>query len=93
MRQSIRVIISGRVQGVGYRAWVIATASQQGLRGWVRNRSDGSVEAVFHGEESKIFAMIEACKEGPPASRVNSIESFTYKDEISEGPFAAKPTA
>ncbi len=47
MPKTIRVIISGRVQGVGYRAWTVAMAGDSGLKGWVRNRSDGTVEAVF----------------------------------------------
>lgn len=92
MIQSIRVIITGRVQGVGYRAWVISTASKMGLRGWVRNRSNGSIEAVFSGNEASVFAMIEACKEGPEIARVNSIESYAWKDEIIDALFAARPT-
>jgi acylphosphatase len=92
MAQSIRVVITGRVQGVGFRAWVIATASRMGLKGWVRNRSDGSVEAVFSGEEVTVFAMIESCKEGPPASRVDGIASYTWNETVDNGPFAARPT-
>jgi acylphosphatase len=92
MELSIRVVISGRVQGVGYRAWTVAAASKMQLKGWVRNRNDGSVEAVFNGEEADVHAMIEACKEGPPASRVNSIESYAWKEEIEAGPFVARPT-
>ena len=63
MINTIRVVISGRVQGVGYRAWTVEKATHLGLGGWVRNRNEGSVEAVFNGEETVIAAMVEACKE------------------------------
>ena len=89
---AVRVIISGRVQGVGYRAWTISTASKRGLQGWVRNRSDGSVEAVFSGEEETVLAMIESCKDGPVTARVGRIESFTWKEKIEVGIFTARPT-
>ena len=91
MIDSIRLVIHGRVQGLGYRAWAVETATHLGLSGWVRNRSDGTVEAVFRGEESVIADMFEACKTGPKSAQVDRIESFTYKEEIS-GLFAARPT-
>jgi len=91
MIDTIRIIIHGRVQGVGYRAWAVETATHFGLGGWVRNRNDGTVEAIFRGEETVIAEMIEACKQGPKAARVESIESFTCKEEIS-GLFSARPT-
>ena len=59
------IIVHGRVQGVGFRAFVEVEALTRGLEGWVRNRSDGSVEAVFAGEEDAVAAMIEACQRGP----------------------------
>jgi acylphosphatase len=68
------VIIRGRVQGVGYRAWVEHAALRQGLEGWVRNRRDGAVEAVFAGTAEAVDAMVEACHRGPPAARVSAIE-------------------
>ncbi len=92
MINAIRVLIHGRVQGVGYRAWVVESATHLGLSGWVRNRNDGSVEAVFKGEETMIEEMFEACKTGPAASHVERIESFTWKEEV-EGLFMAKPNA
>jgi len=88
---AIRIVITGRVQGVGYRAWAVAMASSLGLKGWVRNRSDGTVEALFHGEETVIEAMIDACKEGPPAARVDKIVSYECEEEINER-FTARPT-
>ena len=68
------VIIRGRVQGVGYRAWTEYTALERGLQGWVRNRRDGSVEALFAGPPDAVAAMIEACREGPGGSRVDAID-------------------
>jgi acylphosphatase len=88
---AVRVLISGRVQGVGYRAWTVATANKLGIKGWVRNLSSGQVEALFSGEEPAVGAMIEACKKGPSASRVDKIESFTAAIP-EENAFFAKPT-
>ena len=59
------VLIRGRVQGVGYRAWTERTACERGLGGWVRNRRDGAVEAVFMGETAAVDAMLAACRAGP----------------------------
>ena len=92
MADTRRVLISGRVQGVGYRAWTVATARHLELQGWVRNLSNGTVEAVFSGEEEDINTMIEACKSGPPAAQVESIEQFSWEEEIGSG-FATRPTA
>jgi acylphosphatase len=69
-----RLGISGRVQGVAYRAWTVETATSLGLRGWVRNRRDGSVEALIVGPEVSVARMIEACRRGPPAARVDRVE-------------------
>ena len=68
-----RLMIRGRVQGVGYRAWVDHEARRLGLQGWVRNRRDGSVEAVFEGEEKIVTDMIASCRNGPPSSRVDGV--------------------
>jgi len=68
------VVIRGRVQGVGYRAWTEVTALERGLQGWVRNRRDGSVEALFAGLEEAVAAMIEACRRGPPGARVDFVD-------------------
>ena len=69
-----RVVISGRVQGVGYRAWTEYTAIELGLEGWVRNRRDGTVEALFAGPHEAVEAMLEACRQGPPGARVEAID-------------------
>lgn len=73
-----RLRIEGRVQGVGYRAWMVREARRLGLAGWVRNRADGSVEAVIAGPEPAVQALLTACRRGPIAARVDRIlEDFT----------------
>lgn len=67
------VMITGRVQGVGYRQWAAFEAGRAGLSGFVRNRVDGSVEALFAGSEGQVAAMIERCWRGPPAARVENV--------------------
>jgi acylphosphatase len=68
------VMILGRVQGVGYRAWTEHTATSLGLQGWVRNRRDGSVEAVFAGSVEIVDRMIAECWHGPISSRVDAVD-------------------
>ena len=70
----VQARISGRVQGVWYRAWTEKQAIARHLRGWVRNLSDGSVEAVFAGERAQVEAMLDACRQGPTEARVLNIE-------------------
>ena len=75
--QTIRhVVIRGRVQGVGFRAWTEYTALDRGLEGWVRNRRDGSVEAVFAGPAEAVEAMIAECRRGPPGARIDSLDQW-----------------
>jgi len=71
---TINVRIRGRVQGVWYRGWTEEQAASRGLRGWVRNRRDGSVEALFCGPPALVEEMIESCWTGPPAARVEAVE-------------------
>jgi acylphosphatase len=68
------VMFHGRVQGVGFRAFVEDEASLRGLEGWVRNRRSGSVEAVLAGEAADVDAVIETCRKGPPSARVDRID-------------------
>lgn len=68
------VVVRGRVQGVGFRMWVEDMAERWGLEGWVRNRRDGSVEAVFSGPEPAVLAAIQACREGPRGARVEAVD-------------------
>jgi len=72
-RAVLRVSIKGRVQGVGYRAWVEYQATQSGLEGWVRNRRDGSVEALFVGRGKVVAEMVALCRHGPPGARVEAV--------------------
>jgi acylphosphatase len=76
MTQDIRhVMVRGRVQGVGYRAWVEHEALRRGLDGWVRNRRDGNVEAVFAGPPDAVAAMVAACRRGPSSARVEGVDA------------------
>ena len=90
----IQVTIRGRVQGVGYRAWLEHQAITCGLEGWVRNRRDGSVEALFAGAPAAVEAMVAACWQGPPHARVDAV---TVEDAGGEGDgvagFGQVPTA
>ena len=70
------VRIRGTVQGVFFRKWVVTEATRRGLRGWVRNRGDGSLEAVFSGEMSAVRAMVKACYQGPPKAQVSQVLQF-----------------
>ena len=69
-----RVVIRGRVQGVGFRAWTGDEARRRALDGWVRNRRDGAVEAVFAGPRETVADMIDACRRGPPLARVDALD-------------------
>ncbi len=71
--RTVRVRISGRVQGVGYRDWTERTAGDLGLSGWVRNVRDGSVETLLSGAPAKVGAMIARCRRGPRAAVVSSV--------------------
>ena len=79
--RAVHVTITGRVQGVWYRGWTVKEATALGLTGWVRNRRDGSVEAVFSGEESRISTMIARCRKGPPLARVDNL---AVEDNVAE---------
>lgn len=85
LNQSVRVRIYGRVQGVWFRGWTVREASDRGLSGWVRNRADGSVEAVFAGAEADVQDMIASCRRGPPAARVDRIEQAVETAAIEPG--------
>ena len=74
MDVTIQVLIRGRVQGVGYRAWTKGMAVERGVEGWVRNCRDGSVEALFAGAEELVLTVIELCREGPQGARVDAID-------------------
>jgi acylphosphatase len=88
---AVRVLISGRVQGVWYRGWTVETAAAKRLRGWVRNRRDGRVEALFIGPEADVEAMIATCRDGPPMARVERVERVPAENDGSVG-FRQLPT-
>jgi acylphosphatase len=75
------VTIRGRVQGVGYRAWVERHASAHGLEGWVRNRRDGSVEAVFAGPADIVADMVTSCRQGPSSAGVDAVNEAPASSE------------
>lgn len=89
--RTVRLRITGRVHGVGYRAWATRTAAALRVHGWVRNRSDGSVEALATGADDAVATMTEACRRGPPGARVTEV---TIADDQDDGSvcFVARPT-
>jgi acylphosphatase len=95
-RKTVRALISGKVQGVWYRGWTVDRAQALGLSGWVRNRRDGTVEAVFAGPQGAVDAMLAQCREGPPLARVAEVTVTPAGDAAEgEGPagFEQRPTA
>jgi acylphosphatase len=90
-KKTVRLLITGQVQGVGYRIWATRAAKGLGLRGWVRNRADGSVEMLAIGPSETVAAIIEACRQGPRAARVAAVIVIDSEDDGSLG-FSALPT-
>jgi acylphosphatase len=90
--RTVHVHIEGRVQGVGFRYWTERVATKLGLVGWVRNRRDGSVEAVFSGPADAIAEMLQRCHDGPPAARVDHVH-VVDEDDPPAASFEVKPTA
>lgn len=88
---AVRARIHGKVQGVGYRAWTVREATSLQLDGWVRNRIDGTVEALFVGDEQNVKAMLDRCLKGPLLARVKHVETEPAQG-ITEKGFQQKPT-
>jgi acylphosphatase len=86
-----RLIVSGRVQGVGFRWWTRGQARRLGLRGWARNRSDGTVEILAIGPQAAIDRLAEACARGPEGARPHGVERAAATDDGSAG-FEQRPT-
>lgn len=86
-----RLAIIGRVQGVGFRAFVAHAAARHAVRGWVRNRIDGSVEALLIGEPDSVRRVTEACDRGPFSARVDRVEASAAQDDGTQG-FVERPT-
>ncbi|HYH17685.1 MAG TPA: acylphosphatase [Azospirillum sp.] len=90
-RKAVLARIEGRVQGVWYRGWTVERATGLGLSGWVRNRADGSVEALFAGPATAVDAMLSACRDGPPAAVVRDVLTEEAGDP-GPGGFHQRPT-
>ncbi len=86
------MFISGTVQGVWFRAWTVQEAQARDLDGWVRNRRDGRVEAVFAGPSARVDDMLLACRSGPPAAEVADVISTPQAEDPGAG-FRKLPTA
>lgn len=89
--QSISVVVTGRVQGVGYRWFVRDLASLRAVSGWVRNRRDGAVEAEFHGDRAQIEAILDAMRTGPAHARIDGLEVREIAVRTADG-FEIRPT-
>ncbi|MEX2642832.1 MAG: acylphosphatase [Acetobacterales bacterium] len=91
--KAVRVVIDGRVQRVGFRAWTVEQAGLRGLRGWVRNRTDGTVEALFAGAPDAVDKVLEVCRDGPEWAQVSTVrQELADADEVPAG-FEQRPTA
>lgn len=87
-----RLVIVGRVQGVGYRDWMVWQARKRGVQGWVRNLGDGSVEALVHAEAELLAEMVRLCRRGPPLAEVIEIVE-TPAEPPAEPGFRRLPSA
>jgi acylphosphatase len=76
------ITVRGKVQGVGYRAWLAGEAMARGLAGWARNRKDGTVEAVLSGSEDAVAALIAKCQHGPGMARVTGIDDQPASEDM-----------
>lgn len=85
----IRVVVSGRVQGVFFRDSCRRRAERANVAGWVRNRDDGTVEAVFEGPEDAVTAMVDWCRQGPSTAHVQSVATF-HESPAGLGEFAVR---
>ena len=90
-RRTVRVRVEGGVQGVGYRTWTERVATDLGLAGWVRNRRDGCVEALFSGTPEDVAQMLDRCRDGPRSAHVTAVEIVEEGGEAPDG-FEVLPT-
>lgn len=89
----LHLLISGRVQGVAYRASMVEQAQAAGLRGWVRNLRDGRVEAMVQGPQQQVDALLAWCRQGPPGARVDEVLATPADGAACLAPFETHPTA
>jgi acylphosphatase len=90
--RTVHVKIEGRVQGVGFRAWTYRMATELRLEGWVRNRTDGAVEAVFQGPGEAVDNMLDLCRDGPSGAIVTRVDVLGEGVGVFEG-FDVRPTS
>jgi len=88
-----RVVVRGRVQGVGFRYAMVDVASEAGVSGWVRNRRDGAVEALVQGDATAVDAIVAWCRRGPPAARVTGVDVEAAEADARIAGFTHSPTA
>lgn len=86
-----RILVQGRVQGVGFRHWLAGRATALGVSGWVRNLRDGRVEALACGDDAAVAALVRACEVGPPLARVDRVEAAPADADSTPG-FRTVPT-
>ena len=84
-QRAVQVTVTGRVQGVGFRAWVVWEAQERGLQGWVRNLRDGGVQAVFAGPGAAVEAMLSACHQGPSLAVVRQVQVAPWEGPVDPG--------
>jgi acylphosphatase len=90
--ENVRIEIAGHVQGVGFRYAMRAEARRRGVCGWVRNRRDGSVEALVQGEAGAVEALVDWARRGPPGARIDALRSEAAEGEPAPAGFELKPT-
>lgn len=80
-----RVFVSGKVQQVGYRDWIVRRAGELKLAGWVRNCTDGRVEILIAGDDEATDALVDAARQGPPRARVDNVEAHLADERLPKG--------
>ena len=88
-----RLVVRGRVQGVGFRYALVDVATMMGAAGWVRNRRDGTVEALVQGDDTIVDAVVAWCRRGPPAARVTTVDVEPATPDGGTAGFSMKPTS
>lgn len=84
-KETVRIFVQGFVQGVNYRRWLQGEALEREISGWVRNKADGSVEAVLHGDPRRVDDLVRACRHGPSLARVDKVRSEPAEYDGIEG--------